>query len=347
MKYSIAAILILLSIRSAPAQITLTSDDFIAYSFGVPSMQAITFTTNDTGLQTLETINGSDQTWNFSGRKYTVQGFGSSTVSLVPYPGGAPFANDADFASATHVYEITSSDPTQTSIYTFVRIDPTGLWVLGSSQDSMGVLSKQTVANPPYQFYKFPMTYGTSWSYSTVIWNANFTPDTESANFIVDGWGTLITPPSNSNPTLRLNENVTINGFSSYTYYWFTKSFYSAQLDAESDLTPEDAQYSEPTGNGVNTNQGLMSGSNLNMLLSQNPMSNANSELFYTLKSASTVCIELMDALGRSVQMLQNARAHAGQNIIPIDASSLTNGSYFVRVTSPEGSAMQKFVVEK
>lgn len=336
---------------SAHAQITLTSDDFINFSFGIPSQQSISFTSNDTtGLRALEVINGTGATWNFNGRAYSAQNNGGATISLVPYPGGAPLASDPDFASATHVYEVISPDSTQQSLYEFLRIDQTGLWVIGSSQDSLGVLSKQSVANPPYQYYKFPMSFGTSWSYSTIIWNANFGSDTESATAIVDGEGTLITPPSNSNPCLRVNMNYKyggVDGYSNISFYFLTKSFFSAEIDAESDLTPDDAQYSEPTGSGVAQDFSNTSSDGLNVLLAPNPATNTITNLSYTLPNGTLVQVELMDELGRNVRMLQNGFAPAGKNDIAIDPQSLEAGTYFVRVEADGLSAMQKLVVTR
>ncbi len=83
----------------------------------------------------------------------------------------------------------------------------------------------------------------------------------------------------------------------------------------------------------------------LNLTLSENPASGSDMRIIYTLPIASATQVMLMDELGRSVRMLQNGHALAGQNSISLDTQSLIPGTYFIRVEANGMSAMQKLVI--
>ena len=83
----------------------------------------------------------------------------------------------------------------------------------------------------------------------------------------------------------------------------------------------------------------------LNLTLSENPASGSEERISYTLSNGGAAQVMLMDELGRSVRMLQNGRAQAGQNMITLDPQSLAPGTYFVRVSADGTSAMQKFAI--
>ncbi len=104
------------------------------------------------------------------------------------------------------------------------------------------------------------------------------------------------------------------------------------------------ASYDVPLNSRVNASEQMEA---LNLSLSPNPAINGATNLAYTLKTAGTVQIELMDVLGRSVRMLQNGFAPAGNNSISIDPTPLGAGTYFVRVEADGRSAMQKLVITK
>src|SRR5207249_2169011 len=87
----------------------------------------------------------------------------AGTKTVLTYPGGAAMADDADFLVSTHVLKSVPYDPTQPISYIFFKFDQTGFWLVGFSQDSMGVKKKITAYVPPWQQLKFPLTYQTSW----------------------------------------------------------------------------------------------------------------------------------------------------------------------------------------
>ncbi len=90
-----------------------------------------------------------------------------------------------------------------------------------------------------------------------------------------------------------------------------------------------------------------VSNSGLSLTLSENPASSAGTKIVFTLQNGGETQVLLMDELGRSVRMLQNGFASAGQNEVTIDPLTLEPGTYFVRVAANGTSAMQKLVIAR
>ena len=105
------------------------------------------------------------------------------------------------------------------------------------------------------------------------------------------------------------------------------------------------ASYSVTASNSVNESQ-QASNDELSLYLSQNPASNAATNLTYTLQKGGSVQVELMDELGQTVRMLQNGPTTVGEHVIAIDPKSLAPGSFFIRVESNGMSAMRKLVIQ-
>jgi hypothetical protein len=55
----------------------------------------------------------------------------------------------------------------------------------------------------------------------------------------------------------------------------------------------------------------------------------------------------MMDQLGRDVKMLANKISHAGQNEVAIDASTLANGSYFLRINAEGKTGVTRLQIAK
>jgi hypothetical protein len=347
MKYIISLLFLASLVSGVKAQVTYTSDDFLTYFFGTPTVRWSS--TDTTGVRAIEAINGSEKSWDYTGRNYTLNS-GNATQPLLPYSSSAPMASDPAFTPATHIAVDSSGSIT---FYTFYRIDSTGFWELGESQDSMGVPSKVEVYSPPFLQLQFPLTYLATWQSTSQYIDLKY-PDTttESLSGAVDGYGTLLLPSTSPMDAIRitLRSVGTNNGYSftDYAFLWFTKSAFWAEAQADDTLKPTSGlMYVQPTGSGVAENISNESGDGLNLLISQNPASNSVTNLSYTLANGGPVKVELMDELGRSVRMLQNGNATAGQNTIAIEPQSLEAGTYFVRVEANGMSAMQKLVIAK
>ncbi|HZK76855.1 MAG TPA: T9SS type A sorting domain-containing protein [Candidatus Kapabacteria bacterium] len=357
MKY-LATVLFLVSFAAqANAQITITESSFVS---GVQqSINTTTYTAKDLAVFTpILAAAGANQTWDFTASSYNAPTTSAYTISIQAYPDGAFDANFPDFTSATNVLELTAPTGADT-IFSFLKITPTAVWGLGSSIHASGGYQNLTGDNPGQETNVFPMTYQTSWQ-STFTEIDSFPGSGTAATFttyqdsyVVDGWGTLITP-AGSFQTLREKEDDTVTHYSGsgtvtggYTYTWYTADGFSpASIDADQTGTVIAARYYVNSSNSVRPD-GAQSSDGLKLTISQNPATSAGTQVLYSLPNSSDVRVELMDELGRSVRMLQNGRAPAGQNIITIDPLTLAQGTYFVRVEANGMTAMQKLVITR
>ncbi len=128
MKSLITLFLLLISVP-AFAQITLTSDQFLQ----IGTAPSDSYTNSTKSPQSLINMTGADQSWDFSGLGFTVKTAGSA-AHIAVYPAGA--ANASSFPTATHV-SIDTVRPGYIS-YSFLQINSTGIYSLGTSQDSLG-----------------------------------------------------------------------------------------------------------------------------------------------------------------------------------------------------------------
>ena len=341
----------------ALSQITLTSDDEASRIGSLP--HAHSFDANDTvGLCALAALSGPGLTWDFSGKKFTASPT-TSKDTMFDYPGGAALANDPDFLTATKVIKSVPNDATKATTYSFYKINSEGLWSLGESQDSLGVLSKLSWFSPPLQQFKFPLTYQSTWT-STSTENSKYSKPGESVSItestVVDSWGTLILPGWAAEPALRMctqtttadsSSGVALFSFTSKTLNWFTKSGREANIIADKNQVPLGAAYSIPASPNSVASQLPEIEDILTPRLSNNPVSNGETQLYYTMKADGNAQVSMMDALGHDVRMLQNGRVSAGQNIIPIDASALTPGTYFLHIAAEGTTVTRKVVITR
>ena len=356
MKYFVSLLLLSVLFGSSNAQLVFTENEIMNTHGG--NVTTYSDSTQLPGLVPLIALSGAAQTWDFSNQPFIQSNAQSGTQTVLAYPGGAAFASDPDFASATHVVKTVPNDPTLPTTYVFFRFDATGSWLLGSSEDSLGIPKKNFSYTPPYQEYKFPLTYQTAWSSKSSFNISGLPPgftDTISDDDIVDGYGTLTTPaPKSSVECLRVNNKITYTstfmGFSNstslYTFSWITKSFKSMVVTTDGNKSPYAATYASSEQGG--SNDVLSAAENpLNIHISNNPASNRETQLSFTLKNSGNVQVSLMDALGNQVHLLQRGHVEAGQNIIPIDPTKLPSGSYFVRVNADGMTTIRKLIITK
>ncbi len=350
---------LLLTQRSA-AQITISSDDFLT-GFNA-SNNGATFDSGDTTISKgLLATNGVNCTWDFTKMAFTPS-ISSSTTTMIDYPGGAALANDPAFTSANKVMKDVPTDPTQAITYTFYTINSTGWYMLGITQDSVGTKTKIASYSPALQQYKFPLTYQTVWKSTSSVTQSIFPIPAgvdvgAVVNSVVDSYGALLLPGGGSQPSIRVRSSMAIT-FSvfglqvappliTYSFDWLTKTGYSAAIATDSAGKPINVSYTAPKGSGSVASLFPMMDDPMTVRLSNNPVSNGETQLYYTMKADGNAQVSMMDALGHDVRMLQNGRVSAGQNIIPIDASALTPGTYFLHIAAEGTTVTRKLVVTR
>jgi len=373
MKYFITVLILMFLATASNAQISFTSDEFLS-GLSQSTTGGSSFSSTDlTGLDALIAKSGAGMTWDFGNRTFTQDAASTpgGTETILTYPGGAALANDADFLVSTHVLKSVPNDPTKPTQYVFIKLDQTGYWIVGLSQDSMGVQKKIAAYVPPSQQVKFPLAYQTSWQSTSDIHSPALptgASDTIAIDAVADAFGTLTTPtsahkqggfsPMASGDALRVkikntsSIHISIGPITesivtvTYSFQYYTKTGHSATIDADTNIKATGAHYSVQGVNSVADN--YSSAENLlNLYLTANPASNTETKLFYTMKNEGNAQVSLMDALGREVHMLQNGHVQAGQNIIPIDPTKLAAGAYFICINADGITAMRKLIITK
>lgn len=346
MKSFITLFLLLISVP-AFAQITLTSDQFLQTGGAASD----SYSGSTKSPQSLINMTGANQSWDFSGLGFTTKSTGKA-AHIAVYPAGA--ANEGDFPTATHV----SIDTAQPGMihFTFIKINSSGLYLLGASQDSLGTKRVVQTYTPAYEVYPFPMTYQSAWSSTSTVSPLGAVQEVTG---LVDGWGTLLIPGSNTYPCLRVKIkqkiSLTYMGFgysiTNYTFNFLTAGLASASIAADSTqkATANGTSFAVPVGTHTGIQQSVASNNSIDafgMRLGSNPVS-ATTTLFFTMPSAASVRVTLMDVLGRESRLLLNGVAHTGENTLTVDPATLANGTYFLRVESLGYTATQKLIIAR
>lgn len=355
---------ILCSAVSGRGQITITAAQFLTgFSSGEASGRGYT-SDNVSGLSALIAASGASQTWDFGGRVYTeVQTVPGTLIEVFAFPGSAPFSDDPDLATTTHVLKISIPGSEISATYSYVRFTDQGFWMVGGAYDSMGSAKKLNVYVPPKQQYAFPLSYQTSWSSNSTVKNPLYPPGvtiTEQVEAKVDAYGNLVLPtragkqgknPASSTESLRIEAKNTQTidyggfGFASTTmsYDWITLTHYSANIYADSSKTPISVGYNTPGSSGdVNVTAENL----LELRLGANPVG-AETNIFFKLEDPLYAQVGLIDMKGNNVQRVYAGIAQSGINMIPLNVQSLPNGTYFLRLEAGSMRAIHKLVIAK
>ncbi|MEP7234340.1 MAG: T9SS type A sorting domain-containing protein, partial [Ignavibacteriota bacterium] len=93
----------------------------------------------------------------------------------------------------------------------------------------------------------------------------------------------------------------------------------------------------EPTANNSN---------DLSIHITPNPAT-SKAIISYSLPERSFVKLELCDQLGRTLQIFSSERQGKGEHSLNVDFDGIGSGVYFVRLTTPNGNAVEKIVINK
>ncbi len=77
-----------------------------------------------------------------------------------------------------------------------------------------------------------------------------------------------------------------------------------------------------------------------------NPVVNMTT-IAFQLESASQVDMDIISVTGKVVRSIMSQRLYAGSHTVHIDASDLSTGTYFVRLSTPEWSEIKTMIVQK
>lgn len=346
----------------ASAQISISYEEFALGLSLSGSVTAKSYSSTDlTGVANLIATSGASKTWDFGGRVYTINDPGNAHTEFVDVS-SAPLNTDPKLAGATHCQKVWETGTVE-AYYTYMKLTSSGFYTMGSVADSAGNAMLLEAFDPPKQTYGFPLTFGTSWSSTSNVTSAFDFPGvtvTHKVESSCDGYGTLSTPskaykgstpPLVSNECLRirstLTQSQTILSYSittvTHAYQWISKGTAGADVVSDTNDTPMSIGYSEGAPTRVDNS---IFDDQLTIKLSSNPAS-ASTTLSYNLPESGDVKVSMMDNLGREVKMLHNGFASAGSNVIPIDPTTMANGTYLIRVSSNSFTGTRKLIIAK
>ena len=312
-------------------------------------------TTNSAGLQALIDATGGNQTWDFSG--LTFESNVGGTFVILPMPADVPGANEPEFANATHVAAVALSegggtDPDST-LYTYQAITDEGVFSIGAffssktdlDGDGMVPDEGKFTYDPPLQQTAFPQTFGTTWSTTTsqtfTVGGFGFSSNLTS-EYVVDGFGTLITP-AGSAECLRVRNTLSVTNFgftiitTSYTFQ--TKEGLAASISINPITnTPASAGYTVRTtggGGGTAVEQiGLDIPDGLRIEGNYPNPFTASTTIRYDLPDAAHVRLGVYDVMGREVAVPVDQFQTPGQYAADFNAVGLPSGTYLYRLVA-------------
>lgn len=329
MKYIVTTLLLLSLAGASYAQPTFTATQFLQLlaNGGISGGDNYS-STSSAGLQELINISGPNQSWNFNAVTFGKDA--SSTVNFKEVSGFEPLATS--FPMATHV-EI-STDANITS-YDYYMINDTGMFMLGSADDTTGGGKGITaVNNPPMQFIKFPLTYQTAWTTTMTI------PSVGAVDVVnvVDSWGSLVLPGNGSVTSLRIKRTYAAGPISFSQYQWVGENGNEAMISMTPFSEPS-ATYHIPTGSSAV--QVIVADKAITIA---NPLS-SSAQLSVALPVSGETSVSVSDILGRTCLSLYKGFASSGALSIPLNVTSLTNGTYFLNIESAGLKATRKITV--
>ena len=342
----------------AQYKISIETGDFVAVLNEKNSMQNFTTPYSALNPAVLASYIGkgdTNQIWDFNIASYIREPM-VGVDSIIGYSdtANAPLVKDPDFTSAFEIIMVTTPNaPTQYGFYGFTSV---GVLEMGTTQDSAGVETKIVGWNPPILEAAIPMKYGNTWQSTSKVSGISVLPGERrylAITSVVDGWGTLKLPGSYPLPALRVKKQIVVTDTvsqesittdTSYQYIFYTNNFLDATINTDARNVVQSAEYAGPP---ISAGVTGTSDDGSAFIITQNPASNAATKIIFSIKNDGLVQVELMDMLGNQVRVLQNERISAGEYSIQLDPRSLPSGAYFVRLISPEMTAMKKLIISR
>jgi hypothetical protein len=330
-------ILLLFAIASFTsfAQITVTGNDVLNI-FAVGNSTTIH---QDTLQSTVDIgSTGGGNNWDFTGLQ---SNFNVDIMCVDPVT--TPYANNftgADFC----IYNMGFYQGFQADIWTYSSVngfvDNMGSATTTSALPGFVILLEN---NPDRHTFQNPTSFGDQWmqTYTQTLTITGVPPNTSniSLNANVDAYGTMILPGSGPYDALRIREEVTINGNTSVSYSFVTRSGAQVNIPAVS---------SNPPTSGVidvsSTSYNLAIISSVEQInsfptdfnLSQNYPNpfNPTTKIEYSIPEQSFVELKVYDILGNEVAILVNEEQSAGTYKADFNGDGLASGLYIAKLNA-------------
>jgi hypothetical protein len=320
---------------------------------GMPELGTVIFSSAVEAGGISPGASGANQTWNFSAYPDT----GAVDSFTFVSPESTPFAST--FPSATIAYaNITSAS----SVYGYIKESNTALELVGAAFTD-GTTQFNNIYTNPQTIYGFPGTYNSTLSdtYRSSAFIADFGAtlvSTGTQNYVIDGYGTLITSSGSYPNTLRIKKrdistDSTLTDFGEFitearntTYEWVTVGpgstlgIWSISNDTTLGTFGQPDTYTQSVthtqGNFANVSIEPLSSAQLSIF--PNPAS--DQALFMLPKDAH---VSLLDIGGRTVREQDYSIADGSMPLMNI--SDIPSGTYIVQATAKGYFAFGKLVV--
>lgn len=339
------------------AQIVLTANDFqkLAGKTAIITAYA-SFDVN--ALAAVIALRGENQSWNITGRSYfKVDSIGET---LLTYPGGAPRADDLAFVGCNLVVRSKSlwvtGDVTE---WRFLTLADTALYSHGTVVDSAGFDRAYVKVVPPLCAYKFPLSYGTSWTATSTSTYFNGLVIRATDENTVDGYGT-VTTPEGTFPCLRLKkkvfseQNVGPIRFvgTAYFYYFIGKDPATGIIEyggiiADSTNAPTAVSYAR-TRVATSVEQPITVMPTQFELAQNYPNPfNPSTTIEFCLPRSSYVTLKVFGLSGEEVATLKAEYLSAGSHVTRWNPHGLASGVYFYRLQAGDFVQTRKLIFLK
>jgi hypothetical protein len=342
-------LLVFMASCTAFAQITITSSDLAnQFSFG----NTITIH-EDTSKSTIDIGSpGGGNNWDFS----ALVGDLSLDLTIVD-PSATPYNSYfPDAVVASHTVGIFNE--VQGEIWQYSKVDTnfdnfgTAL-IINSNPGNVTTIDY----SPAKHEMKFPLTYNSNWTpICAQTLGINGTPFLSynlSTIVTVDAYGTMTLPGGANYDALRMRMEATINGITSLTFTFLTKSGAQVSVNASDANQPsngvintESTSYNAPLATSLVEHLGTLP---MNFNLRQNYPNpfNPSTKIEYSIPEVTFVQLKVYDILGNEVATLINEEQSAGTYRADFIGNDLTSGIYFYTLNADQFTETKKMIFLK
>ena len=350
---TLVAILVLFAMP-ATAQISLDPSLLEGLVGQQVSLSLYPMNSSDYSLLTpLLNATGPGQTYDFTPFSYSFPS--AFSYEVLSSAAGTPGENDAELGGANWV-QLQNIGGTS---YVYYDLRDEGFFLLGSifvqatDTDGNGILDQSIQKNmPPDPTYIFPLTGGSAWNETIVSTTEGFgstSQTTSTVDFLVEGWGTLVTPVGSA-PALRLRKTLTVEGAGGYTttsHIFVTDQLLGASIILDSQGTVLSAAYNASGGDPGPT--GVEEIPQRSFRLEQNypnPFT-STTRIVFELERPGQVMLNVFDLMGREVGRLVNAQLPVGSYTTDFLADRLPSGVYFYQLQVDGITTIRQLVLQK
>ncbi|RJP65671.1 MAG: T9SS C-terminal target domain-containing protein [Ignavibacteriales bacterium] len=355
MKRMILLLLMLISFNNFFSQISIEYEDWNSAAFLGRIHNG--YTTTPLGEQisvNIGTASDAPQVWDFS--NYTYE---HMTIDEIVDPSTTPFFSQVPTSNyCSQGYYLDSPND---FFYEYYESTPDNVFLLAMT----GIMGPESITfyTPPVPQMMFPVTYGTSWDYTSDETPNPIMPTITTVTkyiYTVDAFGTLKLPEGEF-AALRLKVDViseTHTPFGNQVGGSIMYNFITEDGTVGAAISIDSSQAGLETvmcyGIGYSVTEGATAVEqnkelpNTFSLLQNYPNPfNPTTTIRFSIKEATHTSLKVFDILGNEVQMLVNEIKAPGIYEVEFDAANLNSGTYFYRLETENYSSIKKFLLLK